>query len=115
MKALNDSKTWELVERPENQTVLSNCWIFKIKECNEFNIYKARLVARGFEQKEFSDISQLHAPVARLSTLRVLLSISNQYQLFLEQLDIKNAFLNRDLEETIFMEILEGFKIENKS
>lgn len=111
LDALKENNTWEIVDRPENQEIISNRWVFKIKENNQGkHTYKARLVARGFEQN-LGEFSQIHAPVARLSTLRVLLSVCNHYNLVLEQFDVKNAFLNSNLEETIFMKIPEGLKI----
>lgn len=63
LNALKENKTWELVDRPINQEVNTNRWVFRIKEDDEAKfVYKARLVARGFEQT-FEEISQIHAPV----------------------------------------------------
>lgn len=62
--------------------------------------------------------SQIHAPFARLSTLRLFLSVCNHYGLILEQFDVKNAFLNSYLREKVYMKIPEGQNIsdgENKN
>lgn len=112
--ALKSNETWVLVNRPDNKEVIGNRWVFRQKKDNEDrSIYKARLVARGFEQT-FGEFNQIHAPVAKLSTLRVLLSITNNFGLFLEQLDVKNAFLHSDIQEDIFMKIPEGLTVSKK-
>lgn len=112
LNALIENKTWEIVERPEKEQIISNRWVFRKKENDQGKVvYKARLVARGFEQTHFGQISQIHAPVARLSTLRIFLSICNNFDLILEQFDVKNAFLNSDMTDEAFMNIPEGLKI----
>lgn len=76
-------------------------------------MYKSRLVSRGFEQNNFGNFSQIHSPVARLPTLRMLLSVCINYNLLLEQLDVKNAFLNSGLNENVDMKIPEGLSISD--
>lgn len=111
LNALEENKTWTLVEKPEHGTIISNRWVFRIKEDSQGKeIYKARLVARGFEQ-DINEISQIHAPVAKLSTFRILLSVCNYYNLLIEQLDVKNAFLNGIIEEVVYMKIPEGLLV----
>lgn len=111
LAALRDNETWVLVNQPNNAEIISNRWVFRVKENTEGDVlYKARLVVKGFEQ---NIISQIHAPVARLSTLRVILSICNTYDLYLEQLDVKNTFLNGLPNEKVFMEIPEGLQVSD--
>lgn len=113
LNALKEHNTWQLVKKEKDQEIISNRWVFKIKENEEGEkVYKARLVARGFEQYYLND--QIHAPVARLSTLRILLSICNKFDLFLVQLDVKNAFLNSEIKEKVFMKIPEGLQVSEK-
>lgn len=74
--------------------------------------YKARLVAKGYTQTYGIDYQETFAPVAKLNTVGVILSLTSNLDWPLHQLDIKNAFLNGDLEE-VYMEIPPG--LENKA
>ena len=71
--------------------------------------YKARLVAKGYTQKEGEDFFDTYSSVARLTTIRVLLSLVASYGPIVHQMNIKIAFLNRELEEEIYMDQLDGF------
>jgi hypothetical protein len=66
-------------------------------------------VAKGYTQKEGEDFFDTYSPVALLTTIRVLLSLAASHGLFVHQMDIKIAFLNRELEEEIYMDQPAGF------
>ena len=68
-----------------------------------------RLVAKGFSQKAGIEFHDIFSPVVKLVSIRILLALVALYDLELEQLDVKTAFLHGDLEEEIFMEQPEGF------
>ncbi|RVW89114.1 Retrovirus-related Pol polyprotein from transposon TNT 1-94 [Vitis vinifera] len=70
--------------------------------------YKARLVAKGFTQTYGIDYTETFAPVAKLNTIQVLLSLAANLDWPLHQFDIKNPFLNGELEE-VFMMLPPGF------
>lgn len=69
------------------------------------DIGKARLVIRGFKDKNTYEINETNAPVSRQSTVKLFLAIVNKLNLELAQMDVKTAFLNSFIEKDIYMEI----------
>ena len=65
-------------------------------------MFKARLVEKGLNQKEGIEYNEIFSPVVKHSSIRVLLALVAQFDLELQQLDVKTAFLHGDLEETIY-------------
>ena len=65
--------------------------------------FKARLVIQGFKQKSGIDYFDTYAPVARISTIRLLIALASIHNLFIHQTDVKIAFLNGDLDEEVYM------------
>ena len=112
MASLLSNCTWTLEQTPPGIKTISAKWVFKLKLDSNGNIerYKARLVAKGFMQREGVDFNEVFAPVSKHTTLRVLLSLVASLDLELRQLDVTTAFLNGDLEETIYMKQPPGFE-----
>lgn len=112
LNSLEANKTWTLVELPPGRTAIDNKWVFrrKLKPNGEAGEYKARLVAKGFSQKFGFDYKETFAPVAKMTTLRILLSLANVKNLLIHQMDVKTAFLNGNLNEEIFMKQPKGFE-----
>jgi len=104
--------TWRLVEPPKGVKPIPNKWVFAKKKDNQGNItkYKARLVAKGCSQRPGRDYEETHSPVVRLETLRALLAIAPGNKLFIQQMDVKGAYLNGTLKETVYMRQPEGFE-----
>ena len=71
--------------------------------------HKARLVARGFLQRPGIDYSGVYAPVARIETVRLVVAITSNHNWPLFHMDVKSAFLNRPLEEIVFVTQPPGF------
>ena len=71
--------------------------------------FKARLVAKDFTQKKGIDYFDTYAPVPKITSIKVLLALASIYQLYVHQMDIKTAFLNKNLSEEIYMKQLEDF------
>ncbi|KAL5733208.1 hypothetical protein ACOSQ2_032900 [Xanthoceras sorbifolium] len=115
MDSLMSNQTWELAELPLGKKTLHNKWVFRIKEEHNGNKrYKARLVVKGFQQKEGIDYKEIFSSVVKMTTIRLVLKIIAAENLHLEQLDVKTAFLHGDLEEEIYMRQPEGFKEAGK-
>ncbi|KAL6320707.1 hypothetical protein AAG906_008707 [Vitis piasezkii] len=104
--------TWELVPPTPGQNLVGCKFVFRKKRNPDGTIsrYKARLVAKGFHQRPGIDYSQTFSPVVKPATIRLLLTIAVMHGWPLRQLDINNAFLHGNLEETVFMHQPPGFE-----
>ncbi|KAL2243485.1 UNVERIFIED_CONTAM: Retrovirus-related Pol polyprotein from transposon RE1 [Sesamum indicum] len=112
--ALEKNNTWELSALPEGKKPIGCKWVFKTKLKADGSIerHKARLVAKGFNQVEGEDYSDCFAPVAKTVTVRTLLGAATAKGWHLHHLDVNNAFLHGNLEETIYMTPPEGYEVE---
>ncbi|KAE8687107.1 cytochrome P450 71A9-like [Hibiscus syriacus] len=95
---------------------IGNKWVFKIKRNGDDQVerYRARLVVKGYAQKEGIDFNEIFSPVVRLTTVRVVLAMCATLNLYLEQLDVKTTFLHENLEEEIYMLQPESFEEKEK-
>ena len=108
--------TWQLVDKPQGRKVIGVKWVFrtKLNADGSINKHKPRLVVKGYAQIFGVDYSDTFAPVARLDTIRLLITVSAQRGWKMHQMDVKSAFLNGILEEEIYVEQPEGFVIDGK-
>ena len=107
--SLQRNKTWDIVDRPKDQAVISCRWLYKIKPGIpgvEDKRYRSRLVARGFTQREGIDYEEVFAPVVKHISIRILMSIVVNKNLELEQMDV-----NGNLDQVIYMEQPEGYEV----
>lgn len=118
LDSMEENKVWVLVDRPKEDprgkrpNIIDSKWVFKKKvESNGSIKYKARLVSRGFKDKNVYGLKETYAPVSRLSLIRAVLSIINKEDLDVNQMDVKTAFLHGELKEEVFMEIPEGLEV----
>ena len=109
MNCLTKNKTWKLVEKPKNKKILDLKWVFTNKSNNR---KKARLVVRGFQQKEV--LEDLYSPVAKVQTLKLLLSYCCQYGLMIMQMDVETAFLNGTVKSEVFVKQPMGYDDESE-
>ncbi|GJS20531.1 ribonuclease H-like domain-containing protein [Tanacetum coccineum] len=103
--ALVKNGTWLLVPRPVSVNMVRSMWLFKHKFHVDGTLshYKARLVANGSSQQLGVDFYETFSPVVKPATIRTVLSFVVSRQWPIHQLDVKNAFLNGDLSETVYM------------
>ncbi|CAI7769325.1 unnamed protein product [Closterium sp. NIES-53] len=111
-QSLLENGTWDLVVLPEGKKAVQCKWVLKIKtdDKGQVTIYKSRLVAKGFMQKEKQDFNEIFAPTAKSPTLRVLLADAVVSGKFIIQMDISTAFLNGILEEDVYMTQPPGYE-----
>lgn len=105
---------WTLVDLPHGVKPIGLKWIFKLKRNSDgsINKYKARLVAKGYVQQYGVDYVEVFAPVARIETIRLLISLAASHGWEIHHLDVKTAFLHGDLKEIVYVTQPEGFEIE---
>ncbi|GJQ90258.1 putative zinc finger, CCHC-type containing protein [Tanacetum coccineum] len=96
----------ELAELPKGAKPVGSKWVFKIKLDPNGNVerYKARLVGKGYTQKEGIDYKETFFPVSRKDSLRIVMALVAHFDLELHQMDVKTAFLNGDLHEDVYMD-----------
>ncbi|KMQ92933.1 integrase core domain protein [Lasius niger] len=117
LEAHEKNNTWTIVPREIKKKTIDSKWIFKVMRDATGHIYrfKARLCARGFQQREGIDYTKTFSPVVRYDSLRVLLALVALEDLELVQFDVKTAFLYGNLEEEIHMEVPNGVNAEDSA
>nr|GFA31917.1 hypothetical protein [Tanacetum cinerariifolium] len=111
IRSIMENNTWVLSDLPPGCKLLGCKWIFKkkMKVDGTIDKFKARLVIQGFRQKAWIDYFDTYAPVARITTIKLLLALAAIHNLVIYQMDVKTAFLNGDLDEEVYMKQPEGF------
>ncbi|GJV17346.1 ribonuclease H-like domain-containing protein [Tanacetum coccineum] len=114
--ALVKNGTWLLIPRPAGVNMVRSMWLFKHKFHADGTLsrYKARLVANGCSQQLGVDFDETFSPVVKPATIRTVLSLVVSRQWPIHQLDVKNAFLNGDLSETVYMHQPPGLFLSQK-
>ncbi|KAL0560874.1 hypothetical protein IC582_001289 [Cucumis melo] len=117
MTALDDNGTWDLVSLPGGKKAISCKWVFSVKVNLDGTVtqLKAHLVAKGYAQTYGINYSDTFSPVAKLTSIRLFLSMAATHNWSLDQLDIKNDFLHGDLQEEVYMEQPLGFIAQGES
>jgi hypothetical protein len=117
LESIYKNGTWDIVDGlPPGRQPIGCKWIFKRKLRPDGSVdkYKARLVAKGYSQQFGFDYDETFAPVAKFTSIRVILSVAAVLDLEAHQMDVKCAFLNGDLEEEIYMVVPEGVGTSTK-
>ena len=111
LTALELNNTWILTTLPPNKKAIGCRWVFKTKYNADGSIErkKARLVILGCHQVYGRDYGETFAPVAKLITVRTLLAVAAMTSWDAIQMDVTNAFLHGDLNETVYMKLPPGY------
>lgn len=114
IEAIQKNDTWELAILPKGHKAIGVKWVYKMKKNANGKVerYKARLVAKGYSQRAGIDYDEVFAPVARLETIRLLISLAAQNKWKIQQMDVKSAFLNGVLEEEVYIQQPSGYEIK---
>ena len=106
MNAIEKSKTWELVDLPKGKEVIGVKWVYKTKSNAEGKIErnKAKIVFKGYKQQQGRNYEETFALVARMETIRKVVSIVAQHKWKVYQMDVKSPFLNGVLMEEVYVE-----------
>lgn len=80
MESITENDIWELSALPAGHKAIGLKWVFKVKKDSNGNVtkYKARIVAKGYAQKQAIDYDEVFPPVARMDTVRLLLAVAAQ-------------------------------------
>lgn len=116
MNSIRKNNTWELTTLPKGKQTVTVKWIFKEKKNakGEVEKYKARLVAKGFSQRAGIDYEEVFAPVARMETIRLVISLAAQQGWKIHQMVVKSAFLNGTLEEEVYVNQPLGYVVKGQ-
>jgi hypothetical protein len=111
LEALKKRDVYKLADLPPGRKAIRNRWVFDLKSDGR---KKARLVAKGFSQVEGLDFDEIFSPVVWFESVRTILALAALEKWKIEGLDVKSAFLYGTLDEELYMEQPQGFKVLGK-
>ena len=108
---LQDMGTWKLVKKPLDAIPIANKWLFvkKTNNLGQIEKYKAQLVIKGCFQCPRFDYNKTYSPVIHLETVRLILVMVSEMNLYMQQMDVKGTFLNGILKKDVCMCQPEGY------
>lgn len=107
------NKTWEFVILPKGRRSIKSKWVFKTKfdENGKPERYKSRVMALGNYQRRGLDYDNTYAPVVQKKSMRILFAVAAKKKWVVDHVDIQAAYLLADLEDEVYMDLPEAFKI----
>jgi hypothetical protein len=114
MRSMSTNRVWDLEEIPKGVKTVGYKWVHKMKCDSKGNIeiFKARLMAKRFKQREGIYYTEIFSPVSCKDSLRIIMELVAHYDLKLHQMDVKIAFLNGDLLKNVYMTQCKGFVVK---
>ena len=111
IRALEENRTWTIEELPVAKKPISCKWVYRVKYKSDGSIesYKARVVIPGDHRVDGFDFDKTFAPMAKMASVRVFLSVAVAKGWDLHQMDVNNTFLHGDMEEEVYMKMPPGF------
>jgi hypothetical protein len=115
-RSLMENDTWDLVPLPKGRKLVRCKRVYRTKYASYGTIerHKDRLAAKGFSQVEGIEYNETFSPVAKMNSIHLVLSLAASHKWEVHQMDVKSAFLHRDLQEEIYMEQPHGY-VQNYS
>ena len=111
LESLKENNVFELTNLPEGKKTVGSKWVYTTKENPDVSKrYKARFVARGFNQKKGIDNGETFSSTANITLKRILMQMVVQYDLIVHRMVVKTAYLHAPIDYEIFVEQPEGFK-----
>jgi len=116
MKYLHKNEKWDLVDLPNGKKPISIKWVLKknLNRTGQVKKYKARMVAKWYSQVEGVDFIDIFSPIVKLNSIRVLMSLDENFNIEIEKMNVNKMFLHGNLEEKIYMKLFEEFVIKGK-
>ena len=109
MKSFEDNETFTLVPKSD-QSVISGRWVFTNKiDQNSVTKFKARFVAKGFQQSKGVDYEETFSPTAKMTSVRMLMAIASCFGMKIHQMDVKGAYLNAKIDKDLYIQQPPGF------
>ncbi|GAA5916647.1 hypothetical protein JCM5296_005785, partial [Sporobolomyces johnsonii] len=111
LSLLNDYKVFHPVERssvPPTAKILGGRFHYRRKGYGTTRTLKVRLVAQGYNQRPGLDFRETFAPVAKFTSIRVLLALAAQQRMRIQQADVDKVYLHADLDEELYMRVPDG-------
>jgi hypothetical protein len=115
VNALKNRGVWRVVQTPGGVRLIKSKYVYRVKRnwTGKIDKRKSRLVVQGFSQREGIDYDETFAPVAKVTTFRLMLALSKVLSLEIHQLDVDSAFLYADLDEDVYVKPPPGMSIKS--
>ena len=114
IKALRNRGVWRVIPTPKGVRLIKSKYVYRVKKdwTGKVSKRKSRLVVQGFSQREGVDYDETFAPVAKVTTFRLMLALAKTLNLEIHQLDVDSAFLYADLDEDVFVKPPPGMDVK---